>query len=171
MNKQPISLQDFIDALQIIVDQSIWRVIHPADGWLTIDLGKKYIDTVPSKGGKDEPYEKGQYQLHITGDWKVYRNEKLVESRNVSDDDQKSYFDRMEKLVSNFPIRKIKSVNLNQDELIIEGEESDIRIPVSDTADSLSLTAVELDNNNKPVSYTHCRFDEELERLVRISTT
>ena len=170
MNKQTISLQDFVDAFQVIVGQSIWRVIHPADGWLTIDFGRKYMDTIPGKDGKNEPYDKGQYQIHITGDWKVYKDSGLVESRGVNGDDQKSYFGRMEKLATNFPLTEITSVNFDDSELAIISNNFTIRIPVSTDSDYISLTSVGLDNDDKPFSYTHYRFDEKLGQLARIST-
>ncbi|OGJ37837.1 MAG: hypothetical protein A2383_01990 [Candidatus Pacebacteria bacterium RIFOXYB1_FULL_39_46] len=170
MNKQSISIQDFILSFKEVIGKSIWRVIHPADGWLTIDLGQKYTDTLPGKDGQDEPYERGRYQIHITGNWKVYKNGELIESRNVDGDDQKAYFDRMEELAANFPLVTVESVKLNKNHLVIIDKQFEIRVPVAESTDSISLSVVELDANNKPVSYSHYRFDEELGKLASIST-
>lgn len=169
MNKQVISLQNFVSAFQKIVDESIWRVIHPADGWLTIDLGQKYTDTLPGTDGQDEPYIRGQHQLHITGDWEIYTNDKLVESRKVHGDDRLAYFNRMERLIDNFPLTKVQSVTLEKGQLVIKDGQSKISIPVSETLESVSLSLVELDANHRPGAYTHYRFDEELGKLVAIS--
>ncbi|NLG06736.1 MAG: hypothetical protein GX559_03520 [Candidatus Pacebacteria bacterium] len=169
MNKQVIFLQNFVLAFQKIVDESIWRVIHPADGWLTIDLGQKYTDTLPGTDGQDEPYIRGQHQIHITGDWEIYTNDKLIESRKVHGDDRAAYFNRMEQLADNFPLTQVQSVILEEGQLLIKDGQSKISIPVSETLESLSLSSVELDANHRPIAYTHYRFDEELGKLVAIS--
>lgn len=170
MTKTTISLQDFSSALQVIIGKSIWRVIHPADGWLTIDIGQKYTDSLPSKGGQDEPYQRGQYQLHITGDWELYINGELSESREVNGDDQAAYFSRMDKLVNNFPLTSIDSIVLENDTLILKSDSSELRVPLSDSSESISLSFVELSSDNKPTSYTHYRYDDELGKLVTTTT-
>lgn len=174
MTKNPISLQDFSSAFQAIVDKPIWRVIHPADGWLTIDLGQKYTDSLPGKDGKDEPYQRGQYQLHITADWEIYVNGELSESRKVNGSSQSDYFSRMDKLVSNFPLIQIDSITLENNTLILKDSEKDseseIRVPINESSESISLSSVELDTSNKPTFYTHYRFDDELGQLVTITT-
>lgn len=170
MNNQTISLQDFVDAFQVIIDKSIWRVIHPADGWLTIDLGQKYIDSLPGKDGQDAPYQRGQYQLHITGDWEVYTNGELSESRQVNGDDQSAYFSRMDDLVNNFPLSSIDSIVFENDKLTLKSDNSELRVPLSESFESISLSCVELDSDNQPTEYTHYRYDDELGKLVIITT-
>lgn len=170
MNKKAIPLQVFVDAFQVIVGKPIWRVIHPADGWLTIDLGQKYTDSLPGKDGKDEPYQRGQYQLHITADWEIYVKGELSESRKVNGSSQSDYFSRMDKLVSNFPLLQIDSITLENNYLILKDSESEIRVPVNESSESISLSSVELDTSNKPTFYTHYRFDDELGQLVTITT-
>lgn len=168
MQIKPISFQQYIDSFQPIVGGSIWRVIHPADGWLTIDIGQKYFDTISGKDGNDEPYEKGQYQLHITGDWEVFSENKLVETRKVNEADQKTYFERMEKLATSFPLKTIDSVKFEENKLIISGDGAQIRVPVKKDGESISFTIVELNQSNKPVSYTHYRYEDELQSLAEI---
>lgn len=170
MNKKPISLSDFVSVFKDVFEKPIWRVIHPADGWLFIDIGQKYTDVIPGKGGVDEPYDKGQYQIHITGNWEVYSGDKLLETRKVNGANQKTYFDRMEKLVTNFPIKQIEQVRLDGSNLIISGNNTNIKIPVNTTSNSLSMTKVELNLSNKPISYTHYRYEEEIGSLAEIST-
>lgn len=170
MNKQTISLREFVDAFQVIIGKPIWRVIHPADGWLTIDLGQKYTDSLPGKGGQDEPYQRGQYQLHIIGDWEVYTNGSLFESRQVNDNDQSAYFSRMDVLVNDFPLTSIDSIVFENDNLILKGDNSELRVPISDTSESISLSYVELDSDNKPTSYTHYRYDDAIGKLVTTYT-
>ena len=166
MNTKQISLPVFADSFRVIIGKSIWKVIHPADGWLTIDIGEKYIDTLPGKDGKDELYEKGQYQIHVHSDWEVYIKGELVESRQVNNNDQITYFDRMEKLASNFPIKKITSVELVDNTLVISGNNAEIKIYVSESSDSISLTGVELNADKNPISYTLYRFNEKLGSLA-----
>jgi hypothetical protein len=170
MTSQKISLQQFVEKLQGVVGQPIWRVIHPADGWLFIDIGQQYSDTVPGKNGADEPYDKGQYQIHITGDWEVYSGDKLLETRTVNGADQKTYFNRMDTLVSNFPIKVIEQIKIVGENLIISGNDSYIKVPVSISSDSLSMTEVELSSTNEPIAYTHYRYEEEVGGLVEVST-
>lgn len=170
MNKQTISLQDFVDAFQVIINKSIWRVIHPADGWLTVDLGQKYTDSLPGKDGQDEPYQRGQYQLHITGDWELYTNGKLSESRQVNGDDQSAYFSRMDALVNDFPLTNVDYLVFENDKLILKGDNSELRVPLSESSESISLSSVELDSDSNPVSYIHYRYDDELGKLVTITT-
>lgn len=167
---QQISLQQFVESFQAVVNKPIWRVIHPADGWLIIDIGQKYIDTIPGKDGVDEPYDKGQCQLYITGNWEVYSGNKLIETRKVNGVDQKTYFNRMDKLVTNFPIKIVESVKLDGNILIISGNSSNIRVSINRNAENISLTEVELNQSNKPISYTHYRYEKEIGDLARIST-
>lgn len=170
MTKNPISLQDFLSTFQVIVRKPIWRVIHPADGWLTIDLGQKYTDSLPGNDGQDEPYQRGQYQLHITGDWEVYTNGELSESRRVNGDNQSTYFSRMDILVNNFPLTSVDSIIFENDNLIFKGDNSELRVPLSESSESISLSCVELDSDNQPTSHTHYRYDDEIGKLVIITT-
>lgn len=170
MTKNPISLQDFSSAFQIIADKPIWRVTHPADGWLTIDLGQKYTDSLPGKDGKDEPYQRGQYQLHITSNWEVYTNGELYESRQVNGDNKSAYFSRMDTLVNNFPLSSIDSIVFENDKLILKSDNSELRVPLSESSESISLSCVELDSDNQPTAYTHYRYDDEIGKLVTTTT-
>ncbi len=170
MNKKSISLLQFGEGFQPIVGSSIWRVIHPADGWLTIDIGQKYSDTIPSKDGSDEPYDKGQYQLHITGDWEVFSGDELVETRKVNGADQKTYFERMDKLAINFPLKTIDAVKFKDNKLIISGDGAQIRVPVNEDGESIGLTVVKLSQSNEPTSYTHYRYEDELRSLAIVES-
>lgn len=170
MQAQQISLQQFVENLRVMVGESIWRTIHPADGWLIIDIGQKYRDTIPGKGGIDEPYDKGQFQLRITGDWEVYSGDKLIETRKVNDDNQKAYFDRMDKLVTNFPIKTIENIEFYDSSLIISGNGVDVRVPIRTDTDSISFTKVELSQSKEPIIYTHYRYEEKVGGLAKIST-
>ncbi len=170
MQTKSISFQQFIANFQPIVGNSIWRVIHPADGWLTIDIGQKYTDTIPGKDGDDEPYDKGQYQLHITGDWEIFSGDKLIETRKVNEADQKTYFERMDKLATNFPIKTIDSVKLEDNKLIISGNGAQIRVPVNENGESISLTVVKLSQSNEPISYAHFRYEDELKSLAIVES-
>lgn len=169
MNKQRISLPDFVKAFKVLIGNPIWRVIHPADGWLIIDLGQRYTGTIPGAGGLDEPYDKGQYRLHIAGDWEVYSGNKLIETRKVFYANQKEYFDRMDKLIQNFPVKVIEAIRVEHGAMLMAGSNAYIRIPISKNPDSISLTEVELDSFNNAISYTHYRYEEALCSFVKVA--
>lgn len=172
MQSQQISLQQFVEKLQVIVNQLIWRVIHPADGWLLLDLGKQYQDYISDKDGSEKPYTKGEYQLTIKGNWDITQNSSVVESREVKPDEtQESYFTRMDTLVKNFPIKSLSGVSLTENSIVFNAENGlQLKVATTGSDDSLSLTVVNLDSENKPTAYTHHRYDEELKSLATIST-
>lgn len=172
MQSQQISLQQFVEKLQIVVNQPIWRAIHPAGGWLLLDLGKQYQDFISDKDGSEKPYTKGQYQLIIKGDWEIIQKSNAVESRTVMPNEtQESYFTRMDTLVKNFPIKTLSEVTLKDDSIVFNAENDTLlKVAATGDDDSVGLTVVKLDNENKPIAYTHHRYDEELKSLASIST-
>lgn len=172
MQHQQISLPQFAESLQVVINQSIWRVIHPADGWLFLDIGQQYQDSIFNSGGTEQPYTKGKFQLHIKGDWTISRNEIVIESRTVkSGETQENYFARMEAIVQNFPMKSICSVNVNYGEVVFAAKNGyELKVMMTDHDDSLSLTVVELSNFSVPVAYTYFRHDEELKSLVTVSS-
>lgn len=171
MQSQQISLQQFVEKLQSVVGQPIWRVIHPADGWLSMDLGKEYQDFISDKDGSEKPYVKGEYQLQFKGDWIITRNEKMIGVRAVQPDEkQENYFDRMEKLANSFPIKAFSHVSISGNQIVFEAEDDyQLKVTVTGSDDALSLTAVALDGDSKPVAYTHYRFDKDLGSLAEVS--
>jgi len=168
MKINPITKTQFLHYFKNIENSNIWQVIHPADGWLIIDLGIKYTDTVPGRNGQDQPYERGEYQIFIRGDWKIYKKNKLFATRQVKNDNQKEYFDRMEQLTNDFPINKVKKVSLNKGTLIISGEDAKIKILIDPTTDTISLSKVKLDANKQPLFYYHYGFAEKINGLAVI---
>jgi len=172
MLSQPITLQQFVEKLQTIIGQPIWRVIHPADGWLFVDLGKEYQDFIFSKDGSEKPYVKGEYQLQFKGDWTITQNEKVIEARTVQPNEtQEKYFTRMDALTSNFPIKVFSIVSNSDNQVVFEAEKGyQLKVSVTGCDDALSLTAVDLDVENKPLAYIHYRFDEELGSLAQASS-
>lgn len=172
MQSQQISLQQFVEKLQVIVNQPIWRVIHPADGWLLLDLGKQYQDFISDKDGSEKPYTKGEYQLAIKGNWEITQNSDVIESRTVKHNEtQESYFTRMDSLANNFPIKTISEISLSEADIVLSAEDGyQIKVTVTEKNDSLGLTIVQLDNENKPTAYTHHRYDDALQSLATISS-
>jgi hypothetical protein len=143
----------------------------PADGWLFLDLGRQYQDFISDKDGSEKPYAKGEYQLTIKGDWQIIQNGEPIESRAVkADETQEFYFTRMDNLVNNFPIKTISGVNLVENSVVFDTENDyQLQTTVSGQDDSLGLTVVQLDSENKPIAYIHHRYDEELSSLATIS--
>lgn len=172
MTTQQISIQQFSEELKKIINQSVWRVIHPADGWLFLDLGKQYQDYILNRDGSKKPYTKGQYQLCIKGDWEIIQNDTSTESRAVrSGETQESYFTRMDNLVNHFPFKTISGINLLENNFVLYAENGfQLKVFVTGKDDALSLTIVEISADGKPISYTHHRFDKELGSLVEISS-
>lgn len=156
MQDQWIAHHQFIKDLQIIINQPIWRVIHPADGWLFLDLGKPYQDYISDEKGSEIPYIKGEYQLYITGDWQIAQNKTVVESRLVKPNEaQKDYFSRIEDVANNFPIKSISGVNYYDKNVVFNaGDGCHLTVDVTDE-DSLTLTIVQLDESNRPIAYRH----------------
>lgn len=172
MSKIKISTQEFVNVFQEIISLPWWRVIHPSAGWLFIDMGKSYQDYVSGENGEEKLYVRGIYQINVKGNWYIEKNEKIVNSRNVGKNEtQKEYFDRMESIVNNFPIKFVISIKFENEKLVFEAND-DYKICVSlpKDADSLSFTKVELDKNNKPINYTHWRYSEDLKSLAKIES-
>lgn len=171
MQTKKIDIQQFVEKLQAVVNQPTWRVIHPADGWLFMDLGKQYQDSISDIDGSEKPYTKGEYQLQFKGDWIITQNEKLIEARATqSNETQEDYFTRMEALTSSFPIKSFSNVSHSYGSIIFEAENGcQLKVPVTGTDDALSFTIVELTADNKPTLYTHYRFDEGLGSLAEVS--
>lgn len=172
MQTRYITLQHFVEKLQILTNQPIWRVIHPADGWLIIDLGRQYQDYIFDIEGGQKPYNKGEYQLTIKGHWEITQNEYLIDSKTLmADESQESYFTRMHNLVNNFPIKTISGVSFS-DTIIILDTKNDyqLKVNVNNEADDIGLTIVQLSKDNKPKAYTHHRFDEKLNSFVTITS-
>lgn len=156
----------------MVIEQPIWRVIHPAGGWLFMDLGQQYQDFISDREGNEKPNSKGEYQLYIKGKWALTQNGKVVEIRTVGrDESQEMYFSRIESLASNFPIHSFTAVSLVNNEVVFEAQDGyQLKVHVTGNDDALSLTVVELGSNTIPLTYTHFRFNEELGFLAEIST-
>jgi len=168
MNTKKISFQQFVAAFDQIINKPIWRIIHPADGWLIIDFGQKYISSLPGKNGVDEPYEKGDCQLYIKGDWEIYNNDVLFETSNVIDSDQKQYFSRMDYLTKNFPIQHIHTVEYNTTSILLFGDVAHMSIDISANPDAIRLTVVEINTSNIPITHTHYRYDQKMGSYIKI---
>ena len=56
------------------------------------------------------------------------------------------------------------------DKLILKSDSFELKVPLSESSESISLRCVELDSDNKPTSYTHYRYDDEIGKLVPTST-
>lgn len=161
-----ISSEQMVQALKKLQSYSIWRVIHPADGWLIIDLGEKYMSSFPSTGGIDEPYERGEYDLMIQSDWEIYSDNTVVAQREMGHETRHDYFTRMDELCSNFPIKKIETVTVKGNFIRLTEGKNEMRLPLTEPLDGIHLTYTELSALKKPKSYHHYRFDEELNSLT-----
>lgn len=172
MQTKKIDIQQFVEKLQAVVNQPIWRVIHPADGWLFMDLGKQYQDAISDKDGSEKPYTKGEYQLQIKGDWTIAQGEKVIGARVTQPDEtQEKYFTRMEALANNFPMKSFSNALFSDGNVIFEAENGyQLKVSVTGTDDALSFTIVELTADSKPTAYTHYRFDEEIGSLLEVSS-
>ena len=172
MSKIKISTQEFVNVFQEIISLPWWRVIHPSAGWLFIDMGKSYQDYVSGENGEEKLYVRGIYQINVKGNWYIEKNEKIVNSRNVGKNEtQKEYFDRMENIVNNFPIKFVTAIEFENEKIIFEAND-DYKICVSTPkeVDSLSFTKVELDKNSKPIHYIHWRYSEDLKSIAKIES-
>ena len=162
MQHQQTAIHQFVKDLQVVINQPIWRVIHPADGWLFLDLGKRYQDYISDETGSEEPYPKGVYQLYIKGNWQVIRSKAVIESRTVKpSESQEDYFLRMEAVATNFPIRSISRVNQGDKTIIFNaGDGYRLEVNITEPDDSLRLTVVRVNKLNKPVSYRHFGYSQ-----------
>lgn len=163
MQHQQTAINQFVKDLQVVVNQPIWRVIHPADGWLFLDLGKRYQDYISNETGSEKPYTKGIYQLYIRGNWQIIQGKAVVESRTVKpSESQEDYFSRMENIANDFPIKSIsRVVHYGKSIVFNAGDGYQLEVDISDHDDSLRLTTVQLDKSNKPVDYRHFEYSEE----------
>ena len=167
-----MSLHQFVEKLKAVVNLPIWRVIHPADGWLFLDIGQQYQDFILDKEGCEKPYVKGECQLNVKGNWTITHGGDIVESRMLKPDEtQRDYFTRMEYVADNFPLTSISTVT-HEDNCIVFGSVDDYQLRVIDSGknDSLGLAVVSLNSSSQPVIYTHTRYDTELQSLVNFSS-
>lgn len=172
MSKQPISTQQFVEKLQVIVNQPIWRVIHPADGWLFLDLGKQYNDYISNKDGSEKSYTKGEYQLHIKSNWEITQNGIVIASRVVKKNEtQEEYFSRLENLAKNFPCKSFTRIQLTNDEIMFSsGDGYQLEVAFTGHDDNLGFTIVQVSASNDAVAYSHLRYDETLKSLAIITS-
>lgn len=170
MELRSITLQEFTSVLQSFRSQPIWRVIHPADGWLLFDLGEEYQGRISGVNGEERPYPQGQFQLTIRGDWRLWQNSVLVNSREVQENEtQKEYFERLEKLVQNFSLTAFEKIEITRNLLSFFQGDSRLDIDFSLNFDVVTLTYVDLDAQKTPVKFTHYRFDKEKNSLVEVT--
>ena len=168
ISSQKINSFQFIEKLQLVINKPIWRVIHPADGWLFLDFGRKYLDHLSGTDGKKVPYEKGEIRLYIKGDWTITKNGKTQNCRDVSPNEtQKQFFSRMEFIVNNFPITFISRLEFAGGKVsFIDQNGFQLTVDMPATDDSLEFTVTELNDDNVPVAYTHYEFNESKQSLT-----
>ncbi len=163
MITQQLSLAQFVEALQVVIGLPIWKVIHPADGILHFDLGRKYADSVP---GIPNPHIEGEVRIYVYGDWTLVQNGRLIASRRYSPDETRhDYFERMDVLEKNFPIKQIISVTYENGEVIFADAQTAFHIKTDGKADDIAIRVVRLDDQNIPLTFTHYRFEEKSNTL------
>lgn len=149
------SLSKLSELLEQAQGKEIWRIIHPAGGWLFFDIGRRLPDVIYGLKGKTTPYDTGEIRIFIECDWEFWSRGKLIQSRQLRPGETNTeYFDRIEDgLIGQRTFKTISGTDLTGETLSIHfdnGEE--LRVFLGRPEQSFGVIVRTIDPESKNVS-------------------
>lgn len=145
-SEKVISISEYVELLKKVTGKTIWKVAHPADGMLIIDLGRKL-----QRNGFDE----GEITMHIIGPWSYEQNDLEIQHSEAEESESRSdFFNRMDILEKNFPFSQFESVSLEKDTILFKGDNDKVfNIRPNSDGEYLDIRIVHSDTDFESVSF------------------